>query len=63
MADITLCTNKLCPLAGNCKRILAIPSDWQSYALFQYRITFNGAECDHYWTVAVTVKTTNQGIK
>lgn len=48
MADITLCTNKLCPLADSCKRISAVPSDWQSYAFFNYVVTTDWIICEDY---------------
>ena len=40
MPDITLCTNKTCPLRDNCKRGVEYPkSEYQSYCHFQYGYT------------------------
>lgn len=51
MADITMCTNKLCPLSGTCYRALAVPNQhWQSYASFYVKAGINGYECDEYIT-------------
>lgn len=50
MADITMCTNTLCPLAGSCYRVQATPSDyWQSMASFEYQLDTNGVKCESYW--------------
>lgn len=55
MADITMCTNELCPNAASCYRVTATPSErWQSYASFKYTIGPNGVECDHYWQSYIT---------
>ena len=35
MQDITMCENRRCPLKGNCYRFLAIPQEYQSYAIFE----------------------------
>jgi hypothetical protein len=35
MPDISMCSNKDCPLANRCYRSIAIPNpNWQSYAEF-----------------------------
>jgi len=45
MPDISLCTNKQCPLVENCKRANLIPSRMQSYTHFVYDHIFG---CDYY---------------
>jgi hypothetical protein len=48
MADITMCTQTLCPNAAHCYRVQATPSDWQSMATFDYTIGTNGVQCENY---------------
>ncbi len=48
MADITMCTQTLCPNAGHCRRIQAAPSKWQSMATFNYTVSARGVECENY---------------
>jgi hypothetical protein len=48
MADITMCTQTLCPNAGVCYRMQAKPSEWQSMATFDYTIGTNGVLCENY---------------
>ena len=48
MADITMCTQTLCPNAGHCYRVQATASDWQSVMTFQYSISPRGVECENY---------------
>lgn len=48
MADITMCTQTLCPNAGVCYRVQATPSEWQSMAAFDYVIGNNGVRCENY---------------
>lgn len=49
MADITMCTNELCPIAGECHRMQAEPHEYrQAYQCFPYVVTPKGVECDHY---------------
>lgn len=48
MADITMCTQTLCPNSGHCYRVQAKKSDWQSMATFDYTISVRGVECDNY---------------
>jgi hypothetical protein len=48
MADITMCTQTLCPNAGHCYRVQAKAGYWQSVAAFAYTISARGVECDHY---------------
>lgn len=48
MADITMCTQTLCPNSGHCYRVQAKPSDWQSVATFDYTISERGVECNNY---------------
>jgi len=59
MADITMCTQTLCPNAGHCYRVQAKPSPhWQSMMDFPYTISIRGVECANY-IPAVQVKVTN----
>lgn len=48
MADITMCTQTLCPNAGHCYRVQAKASEWQSMAAFDYTISARGVECKMY---------------
>ena len=48
MADITMCTQTLCPNAGVCYRVQAKPSEWQSMATFDYVLGNNGVRCENY---------------
>jgi hypothetical protein len=48
MADITKCTNILCPNATHCYRITAPASEWQSYSNFKYTLDIKGVICDRY---------------
>lgn len=46
MADLTMCTNDECPLASNCYRHEATPSEYrQSY----FRASPDGDTCKYYW--------------
>ena len=45
MPDITMCSNKTCPLRMKCYRFLAKPSPRQSYSHFQPRFP-RGATTD-----------------
>ena len=46
MADVTMCTNQLCPEAKSCYRVQAKPNiHRQSMAFFAYEIGVNGVEC------------------
>ena len=39
MPDITMCSNRECPLRSGCYRYRAVPNgDWQSYSGFNHRI-------------------------
>lgn len=49
MADITMCTNVLCPNAQHCYRVQAEPDERQAYAVFEYTFSADGALCDYYW--------------
>ena len=51
MADITMCTNNLCPKATLCYRNQAKPSEWQSWAFFEYKISSQGCVCEHYMPI------------
>ena len=57
MADITMCTQKLCPNAAHCYRVQAKASDWQSTATFGYTISARGVECENYIPMYRTVAT------
>ena len=48
MADITMCTNLLCPKAKECYRVHAVASHWQSMTSFKYTVGVNGVECDNH---------------
>ena len=49
MADITMCSNKLCPLAGCCYRAQATPSGLrQSMGFFQYEVGVGGISCNEF---------------
>ena len=58
MADITMCTNTLCPNACDCYRIQAKPGEWQSYSEFKYEVSAKGVICKGYWPI---LKTTTSG--
>lgn len=48
MADITMCTNNLCPMSNDCYRSKAIPNHhWQSYSFFDFNVGLNGPICAH----------------
>ena len=49
MADITKCTNVLCPNAPHCYRVQAVSGEWQSVCFFKYEITDGKVACEHYW--------------
>lgn len=57
MADITMCTQTLCPNSGHCYRVQAKASDWQSMATFDYTISVHGVECDNYMPIYRTMAT------
>ena len=48
MPDITMCVNKECPLAETCKRFKSTTNEFQSMALFEYKITKYGVECEYH---------------
>lgn len=51
MVDITMCTQTLCPNAGRCYRVQAVPSDRQSMTTFDYTVSGRGVECDNYMPI------------
>ena len=51
MADITMCTNVLCPNAPHCYRVQAIPDEYQSVCNFEYTLSTEGVLCDYYWSM------------
>lgn len=56
MVDITMCMNKSCPLRSKCYRYRAVPSNWQSFAMYKPSITLNGSlpikvECEYFWEI------------
>ena len=57
MADITMCTQALCPNAAHCYRAQAKASDRQSVATFDYTVSARGVECDSYMPMYRTVAT------
>ena len=49
MPDITMCTNRNCPIRRSCYRYVAIPTPkWQSYAAFAPYKDEAGLTCKHY---------------
>ena len=48
MADITMCTQSLCPDWGICYRAQATPSTMQSMAVFEYSVVDGVACCESY---------------
>ena len=54
MADITMCSQKLCPNATHCYRAQATPGEWQAYADFEYVAAIDGVLCDFYWPMDKT---------
>ncbi len=57
MADITMCTQKLCPNAGHCLRRIAQPSKFQSWCMFEYGLSPQGVVCDFYIPACITTTT------
>jgi len=56
MADITMCSNALCPNEPRCYRAQARPDPiWQSWACFGYVVSENEVFCDHYMPMASPV--------
>jgi len=54
MPDITMCTNNKCTFRENCYRFKAKPKDYQSYAKFEQRKTFDGIViCNSYYPIEV----------
>lgn len=49
MADITKCSNDLCPIKETCYRHTAKDSDWQSYTLYQPVVSTLGTTCLYYY--------------
>jgi hypothetical protein len=47
--DISKCANNRCPLRDRCYRFTSLPSDWQSYADFEFIATEEGVECEYFW--------------
>lgn len=59
MPDISMCTNKNCPLRMNCFRYTAIPDMyWQSYCMF---VPDQKGKCDVFWDNKGTK--INKGVK
>lgn len=66
MPDISMCTNKQCPLRGDCYRAQAVPdSVWQSYSKFEPRLESNGKVeeilCDYFIPIAVGMRILQAG--
>ena len=58
MADITMCSQTLCPNASHCYRVQATQNrHWQNVATFDYTISDRGVECDSYMPMYRTVAT------
>ena len=53
VADITMCSQKLCPNAPHCYRVQAQPGERQSVCAFEYTFAIDGVLCDFYWPMAV----------
>lgn len=60
MVDLTMCMNKTCPLRSKCYRYRAVPSMWQSFAMYQpHTFVKNGVtggavfetECEYFWEI------------
>lgn len=61
MADITMCSQILCPNAGHCYRVQAKAGEWQSIAAFSYTISVRGVECENYITMLRAVEAGKSG--
>ncbi len=48
MADITMCTQTLCPNSEHCYRIHAPLNNQQSWQAFDYKIGIDGVICAGY---------------
>ena len=48
MADITMCTQTLCPNARQCYRVQAAPSVRQRMQTYHYTIGVSGVQCENY---------------
>ena len=49
MADITMCTQVLCPNASICYRFRAIPNpQYQSFCAFKYEVKCSGVVCEYF---------------
>lgn len=44
MPDISMCSNKNCPLKDKCYRFTAKPNERQAYSDFP-----GGEDCEYYW--------------
>lgn len=51
MSDITMCQSKDCPMRDRCYRHEAKPSQYQSYAVFRWKITPAGFWCRDYMPI------------
>jgi len=52
MADITMCSNKECPLREECYRAMAAESKYrQAYSYFKYMIVDGKPECEFFWPI------------
>ena len=65
MATFTMCSNKLCPNAGSCRRAQTIgraqkmANKWQPFMCFQYTVGKRGVVCENYIPVSKTVYSNN----
>lgn len=51
MPDITMCLNEDCIKNKKCYRYIAIPSDLQSYSIFEPICNEEkGFKCNHFWS-------------
>ncbi len=51
MVDISMCSNKDCSLSAKCYRFMAIPSDWQSFNVFEPVKKMSGWSCGNFWPI------------
>jgi hypothetical protein len=65
MPDIDLCTNKECPLRGDCYRARAVPSQRQWVTRYEPRLESNGKIeeliCDYFIPIAVGMRIIEAG--
>lgn len=64
MAEITMCRDAECPRTKDCLRFKSVPSEWQSYAKFNWYVagvkengdlSYSWVECDGFWEIQAYV--------